>query len=317
MRTYIQTVLGPVAPAALGITDGHNHVWITRQNVRADDAPILDQQEDILAELVAYRQAGGRAQIDCQPVYAGRDGNMLRWLSERSGVHIVANTGFHLPQYYPEGAPIWTMTTDQAADFFLAEIREGLIETRETDFPVLPGFIKIAVPKSLVSSPKHLIEAVVQVSLITGYLIEMHTEKGQDIEAITAFITELGLPPDRLVICHMDKRPDFNLHRSLAERGFLLEYDTFFRSKYGPEANLWPLIEEMVDAGLAEKVVLATDLADNSLWAFGGGPGISGFVRVIKQRLEEMTIEPSKIALMLGGNIGRQMAIDHKELMKL
>ena len=316
MEARVQTVLGPVAPQDLGITDGHNHVWITKQSVQAENAPVLDRQEEILAELVAFRQVGGGAQIDCQPVYAGRDGNKLRWLAEHSGVQIVANTGFHLRQYYPKDAPIWKMDTDQAAAFFLAEIQEGLIETRESDTLVYPGFIKIAVQESLAASPKHLIEAVVQVSLETGYLIEMHTEKGQDIEAIATFITTLGLSPDRLVICHIDKRPDLGLHQSLAEEGFLLEYDTFFRPKYDPETNLWPLIEGMVSVGLADNIVLATDLADNSFWAYSGGPGISGFVRVIKQRLEEMTTKPSKIAQMLGGNISRQMAIEHKEIMK-
>jgi phosphotriesterase-related protein len=305
----IQTVTGTIPPNDLGLTDGHNHLWISRQVVPASDAPVLDQPEDIQEELIAYRKAGGISQIDCQPIFAGRNGNRLRWLSEKSGVNVVTNTGFHRRIYYPEGAPIWQMDCAQAAAFFIDEIQNGLLESR--DYPeeiVKPGFIKIAVEKSLAESPKHLVEAAVQASLETGYLIEMHTERGQDIEVIITFITGLGLPPDRLVICHIDKRPDFALHQDLAGEGFALEYDTFFREKYLPEEKLWPLIEAMVDAGLAHNLVLATDLADASLWAFGGGVGICSFPNIIKARLVETGYEDGNIQAMMGGNIGRLLA---------
>lgn len=315
MEGQIITVLGPVAPSALGTTDGHNHMWITAQPVPAADAPVLDRPEEILAELHEYRQAGGGSQVDCQPVYAGRDGSRLRWLAEESGVWIVANTGFHLQQYYPGEAPIWSMDVEQACELFLGEIMQGLIETREAGSPVNPGFIKIAVRESLAASPRHLIEAAVQASLESGYLIEMHTERGQDIEAFVDFITGLGLSPDRLVICHIDKRPDLGLHQSLAAEGFLLEYDTFFRPKYKPEEHVWPLVEAMVKAGYERSLVLATDLADGSLWRrIGGGPGIVGFITEIKMRLKAMALEDKNIHLLTGGNIARGLTVQAKEI---
>ncbi|MBN2044603.1 MAG: hypothetical protein JW757_06260 [Anaerolineales bacterium] len=310
----IQTVTGQIDPDDLGLTDGHNHLWITKQAVPAPDAPVLDQTEEILAELHIYRQAGGCSQIDCQPVYAGRDGNKLHWLSENSGVNVVANTGFHLRRYYPAEAPIWQMSGEQAVDFLIDEIKNGLQETRgNVDGVVFPGFIKIAVEKTLAESPQHLIEAAVQASLETGCLIEMHTERGQDVEAITAFITDRGLSPDRLLLCHLDKRPDLALHQALAKEGFGLEYDTFFREKYQPEKNLWLLIEAMVEAGLAENLVLATDLADASLWAFSGGIGIASFPKMIKTRLEMAGYEQEDIQAIMGGNIARRLAIEDKE----
>ena len=290
-------------------------MWITAQTVPAADAPVLDQPEEILAELHEYRQAGGSSQLDCQPVYAGRDGNRLRWLSEESGVWIIANTGFHLQPYYPEDAPVWSLTGEQAYDLFLGEIRQGLIETREAGSPVYPGFIKIAVRERLAASPRHLIEAAVQASLESGYLIEMHTERGRDVEEFAGLITGLGLSPDRLVICHIDKRPDLALHQSLAAEGFLLEYDTFFRSKYKPEEHVWPLVEAMVTAGYERSLVLATDLADGSLWRrIGGGPGIAGFISEIKMRLKAMAFDDKSIYQLTGGNIARGLAVQAKEM---
>lgn len=313
MEKHIITVLGPVSPEEMGITDAHSHVWIAAQENQVETAPVLNQERQILAELRAFHAAGGGGQIDCQPGLAGRDGSKLRSLSQASGVKIVANTGFHLEQYYPADAAIWQMDTDQAAAYFLSEIKAGLIETRDAEQLVFPGFIKIAARETLLDSPVGLITAAAIVSLETGYTIEMHTERGQAVEDLVDLFSRLGLAPERLVICHIDKRPDLGLHKELAQAGYLLEYDTFFRPKYNPEENVWPLVLAMVEAGLSASVALATDLADASLWArIGGGPGIVSFITTIYQRLEKMTDNGSIVASLMGGNIARRLAIINK-----
>ena len=107
----------------------------------------------------------------------------------------------------------------------------------------------------------------------------------------------------------MDKAPDFGLHRALAQAGVLLEYDTFYRPKYSPERGVWPLIEQMVAAGYAGSVALATDMAEASLWrCFGGGPGLAGLLTLIRPRLENMGLSPSAIQKLFGGNIARRLA---------
>jgi phosphotriesterase-related protein len=111
-----------------------------------------------------------------------------------------------------------------------------------------------------------------------------------------------------MILCHMDKRPDFGLQRELAQAGVLLEYDTFYRPKYDPEANLWPLIERMAAAGLDGAVALATDMADPALWAFGGGPGPASLPGSIRARLQAMGLSPTPIERMLGYNITARLA---------
>lgn len=314
MDKQIITVLGAVAPNQMGITDAHSHIWISPVESLVEDAPVLNQQEAIIAELKNYRQAGGGGQIDCQPYGCGRDGRKLRLLAEQSGVKIVACTGFHLQQYYPLEVNIWQMSSDQAADFFLSEIREGLTETREKGPLIYPGFIKIAVRESVQDSPLHLVEAAVQASLESGMAIEMHTEQGQTVEDFISLFSKLGLSPDRLIICHIDKRPDHGLHLELAQDGYMLEYDTFFRPKYHPKDNLWPLIDTLVTAGFSNALALATDLADGSLWSkIGGGPGITAFVTKVVQRLETMAYSKQTIQAMNGGNIAARLAISNQE----
>jgi len=314
MNKQLISVLGPIAPDDMGITDAHNHLWISAQAGQIEGAPVLDQEQDILTELQSFRNAGGGSQIDCQPGGCGRDGNSLRTLAEKSGIHIVACTGFHLKRYYPAGYKIWSMDAAEATSHFMAEIEKGLEETRESEKVVYPGFIKLAVKDTVAESPIELIEAAARVSIESGYALEMHTERGSSVEEFVNLFLELGVQPDRLVICHIDKRPDFGLHRELAQAGFLLEYDTFFRPKYRPEENLWPLIQNMVEAELGHMVAVASDLADFSLWkSMGNGPGLEALITIIKKRLEEEGYDDFTVSGLIGKNIVRRLAVTTKE----
>jgi len=304
----VNTVLGPAAPQELGLIDAHNHIWISSQEVPAKNAPVLNQESFINTELIAYRQAGGGSQMDCQPGGAGRDGNKLRSLSKSSGVNIIACTGFHLREYYPEGFKIWDLNAEKSADYFLDEISLGLEETRDKPNLVLPGFIKIAVRNTLEASPLELMEGAAAASLKSGLLIEMHTEKGADVERFVQFFITLNLPLQKLVICHVDKRPDLGLHTELAQAGCLLEYDTFFRPKYNPDKHLWPLLEDMVSSGYSESIACATDLADSTLWKHQcGGPGLVGFLEIIKKSLELIYSDSKVVTSLLGGNIASRL----------
>jgi hypothetical protein len=77
----------------------------------------------------------------------------------------------------------------------------------------------------------------------------MHTEKGTAVEDRSCnFSSTRASHPQRLVFCHVDKRPDFAFHQAIAQSGAMLEYDTFFRPKYQPEQTVWPLLEKMIGA---------------------------------------------------------------------
>jgi len=313
MNNRIITVLGDALPDEMGVTDAHNHIWISPVNSGFEGAPVLNDQNAILDELIDFSKNGGGGQIDCQPYGCGRDAGKLKALSLHSGVKIVAATGFHLKQYYPSDCALWNMSSDEAYKFFLSEINQGCAETLEQDSIVQPGFIKIAVGENFQTSPLHLVEAAVHASRESGLAILMHTEKGQSVEEFVNLISKRGLTPNRLVICHIDKRPDCGLHKELAQSGFLLEYDTFFRQKYEPEKNLWPLIKVMVNSGLSDAIAFATDMADGSMWAhLGGGPGLSAFMKQIIKRLEEMEFSDKIITALTGDNINARLAVPIK-----
>jgi predicted metal-dependent phosphotriesterase family hydrolase len=305
----VVTVQGPVPYEHLGITDAHNHVWIDAIPGADPGAPVLNQFDLILKELAAYRDKGGKTLMDCQPGGCGRDGNQLLALSKASRVDLVACTGFHRKKYYPQDHWLWRAAPEKICDFLCSELGKGLLETLETPIPVRAGFIKIALESSWINCLQAGLEGAAWAAVKSRALLEIHTEKGALAEKACIYFIDQGLLPQQLVLCHMDKRPDIVLHKELARLGVLLEYDTFFRPKYHPSANLWPLIEQMTNAAFSDRIALATDMAEPGLYQFiGGGAGLASLPGEIQNQLMQKGIPETALKQMLGGNIARRLA---------
>lgn len=303
------TVQDPLPYECLGITDAHNHLWIEPVPGVDPSGPVLNQFNPILKELDEYREKGGKTILDCQPGECGRDGNRLSTLSIASGVNIIACTGFHRKKYYPQNHWLWEAGAKKIHDYLSSELEQGLFETLKTTSPVKAGFIKIAIESTWADCPHAALEGAASAAFTSKALMEIHTEKGALAEKVCVFFTDLGLLPNQLVLCHMDKRPDISLHKELASQGILLEYDTFYRPKYNPSANLWPLIEQMVGGGFSDRIALATDMAEAELYHnLGGGAGLASLPGKIRDQLNEKGFPESAQQQMLGGNIARRLA---------
>jgi phosphotriesterase-related protein len=308
-QSKVMTVRGWVDPIELGITDAHNHIWIEPVPGVPAGLPRLDDQTAILEELLDYRQAGGGSIVDCQPGGCGRNGHKLLELSKASGVHVIASTGFHRRRYYPPDYWLFQASAVQACDLFVTAIENSLVEASEAAENMRAGLIKIACEAQLEDTPPALLDAAAEASRLTGATIAIHTEKGSQAERILEYFQKRGVDPQRLVICHIDKRPDPGLHKELAQAGALLEYDTFFRPKYEPEKNVWPMLEKLIHNGLATSIALATDMAEAELWSrLGKGPGLTGFVTQIRSRLVRLGLPEQTIHRLTGGNIADRLA---------
>jgi len=305
----VMTVRGLLPFEKLGITDAHNHVWIEPVPGADPNAPILDQFDLILQELIEYREYGGATLLDCQPGGCGRNGNKLLALSMESGINLIASTGFHRKKYYPENYWLWVASPQKVSDYLCSELEIGLDETLETPSPVRAGFIKIALEAIWKNCPQAALEGAASAALTTKALLLIHTEQGALAEKASLYFSDLGVSPHQLVFCHMDKRPDPSLHKELAKLGVLLEYDVFYRPKYNPVATVWPLIEHMVNAGFSDSLAFATDMAEADLYHFiGGGPGLKSLPGEIQETLSEKGYPETARKQMLGGNITRRLA---------
>lgn len=305
----IRTVLGEIPSQQLGVLDAHNHAWIEPVPGAHPTAPVLNDFDAIQEELCRFRAAGGSGLLDCQPPGCGRNARRLAQLSAASGVHIITCTGFHRARYYQPDYPLFSMSSTEIAGLFLRELTVSVSETEHMASPIRAGFIKVALEQRWNECALNAIEAAAAVARETRDSIEIHTEKGALAEKAVLYFEAQGVKPQQLVLCHMDKRADSSLHAQLAKHGVLLEYDTFYRPRYNPEANLWPLIVKMVDLGLSEHVALATDMATTGLYqAPGNGPGLASLPGQIRSRLQNLGSPQTSIRQMLGANIASRLA---------
>jgi phosphotriesterase-related protein len=300
------TVQEILPPEQAGLIDAHNHLWI-KPPPGVQDVPALDNPSVIKQELTSYRIAGGRTILDCQPYGCGRDGKQLHQLSDRTGVNIIACTGYHLEKYYPDDFWLFKASAAEANNLFTSELQEGI---KEAPF-VRAGFIKVSFEDTVENSPARLLEAATQTVKKVGCAIAAHTQAGKDAEKIIRKLITLGVKPNKIILFHIDKRPDLGLHQALAQEGVLLEYDSFFRPKYHPEENVWPLLEKMINAGYQNRIALGLDFADPAQWeSYGGGPGLAALPNILLPRLIELGLPSDTISLITGNNIAERLAIN-------
>lgn len=298
------TVRGVPSSLKSGIVDAHNHLWIAPRDGAAGPVPQVDDHDLLVSNLVSFKEIGGSAILDAQPgAGCGRDGRRLESLSAATGVAVFACTGFHRKQYYPGNEPLFTKAADEVFDHFMLELNSGLEECRNAPSPVRAGYIKIAAADSLDKTPTHLFEAAATAAAHTGALLAVHTERGAAAEEILAALLKLKVHPEKLMLCHMDKRPDAGLHLELASSGVLLEYDTFHTPKYTPDENVWPLLHRMLAENYAGSLAIGTDMAYTSAWMSSGGNSLAERHTAIRARLQQVGCNPETIGRLQGSNI--------------
>jgi phosphotriesterase-related protein len=302
VQRSIVTVGGPRPLTCEGIVDAHDHLWIDAVAGAAAGAPVLDGFARIAGDLKDFRAAGGAAVVDCQPPGCGRNLERLLMLSRATGVDVVAATGFHLERYYAPGAWPWSADGAAASEAFVRELSHGVAIA---DGRVRAGVVKVAYAgEDADARALGLLEAACGAAAAADAAIVVHTERGRGVEALADLLAAHGVPPGRVMLSHLDKRPDHGLHRELAQAGFLLGYDTFLRPRYAPDDGVWPLLETMIDGGHAARIACGLDLADVAMWGFrSGAPGLLGLARVVAPRLRALGAAEAVVRALLGANV--------------
>jgi phosphotriesterase-related protein len=109
------------------------------------------------------------------------------------------------------------------------------------------------------------------------------------------------VPSERVVLAHLDRNPDPELHAEIAARGAFLEYDTLGRIKYRPDSDLLDLIEAVAAAGHLGQLLLGLDLGRRDYFrAWDGGPGMrylmATFVPRLRRRIGDAAVEAILVA---------------------
>jgi phosphotriesterase-related protein len=259
----VETVLGPLDVSKLGFTLSHEHVCFFPHDLFRDRTVAAAK---MVAKLKEAKAAGVDTIIDLTTADAWRDVRFGEEVSRRSGMQIVAATGF---RFAPEAYN--AQTVEQIAELFIREIEQGIEDTG-----IKAGVIKVAaVAAAPTPAEEKGFKAAARASKATGVPIETHTDarrRGGETQA--AILEAEGVSPARVSLGHSDDTDDVNYLIGLAKRGYTIGIDHVFYGAIKPAEGQpdyvrsvlqvsWQkragYVKQLIEAGCGDKIFLSND----------------------------------------------------------
>jgi predicted metal-dependent phosphotriesterase family hydrolase len=309
---HVMTVQGPVDPSTLGFILPHEHTQCALWHIqdRWDYWELTRDEPVILAELAAYREAGGTALADLTLPGFGRDPRWLQRISERSGIRIVMGGGWYRTAYYPPETLIDKRSVDSLAEELVHDATVGVGETG-----IRIGILgEIGTDKPWVSpSEERVFRAVARCARRTGLAISTHAILSDVGAAQLTILEDEGVDPGRVVIGHADSYPILDHYLSLISRGASIEFDFLGMSftpqeQYG-EGRVIDLLLELVHRGHADRVLLSHDVCHNSQLRHYQGNGYTYLSSTFLPRLRERGLGDAEIDQITKVNPRRLLTI--------
>jgi predicted metal-dependent phosphotriesterase family hydrolase len=224
--SQINTVQGAIKGSELGITLTHEHIMSNfgkeiGEASRYDSIKLYNQVIPYLKQLKSF---GVHSIFDCTTEYFGRRVDLLKTISDSSGVQIITNTGFYgaaNDRYIPSFA--YEASAESIAEIWIDEFKNGIKGTS-----IKPGFIKLAFDDDMPPSniDKKLFEAGLITHLSTGLTLAVHT--GKNMEAVklqTQLLSEYNIHPSAWIWTHASKVENDDILMEYAAKGAWISLD--------------------------------------------------------------------------------------------
>ncbi|RXM37253.1 Phosphotriesterase-related protein [Acipenser ruthenus] len=298
----VQTVLGLVDPNQLGRTLTHEHLTMTfefcfcppppgqesladaqiemqnmfwlQQNPYSSKENLLLNQETVAVkeELLQFKRAGGGTIVENTTTGINRDMKTLKWLSQETGVHVVAGAGYYV--FDTHSSETRSMPVEKVCEIEHGadgtDIKCGVIGEIGTSWPIT-------------ESEKRVLQATAHAQAQLGCPVIIHP--GRNTEApfqVIRILQEAGGDISKTVMSHLD-RTIFESEKLLefAKLGSYLEYDLFgtemLNYPFNPDVDM-PSDNErikrlrlLIGEGFEDRIVIAHDIhTKNRLTKFGG-----------------------------------------------
>jgi len=339
MKGQVMSVLGPLAPDAIGITMMHEHLlsdlqgafvepqnhvperneahqpielsnlsWVLRNWANNRDNLVLSDVDLAVEEVNLFKQFGGGTLVDATSKGLGRKPKELRTISKRTGINVVMGCSYYHARFHPTNMN--ELTQDQIAAEIIRDITEGVDDTGiragiigevGCSWPLHPNEIKV-------------LRASTTAQLETGAPISIHP--GLHVDSpfrILDVLSAAGANIERVIMGHIE-RTNFENRQDLlrlANTGCYLEYDWFGvvlpTFPYGPVGvpSDGARIQEigfLVSEGFRKKVLVSQDICLKTRLTAYGGPGYAHITRYVQEWMREMNFDAEVIDDLLINN---------------
>jgi phosphotriesterase-related protein len=247
------TTLGLKSQADLGLILPHEHVFV---DLRTPDQPGQGRAEAakvvalMAPQIVQAQAAGVTAIVECSPVGVGRRADILKAVSEATGLPLVVPTGIYREPWIPRWAQ--EAGEDELRAWMVAELSGDIEGTG-----VQAGFIKLSAgDDGLTACETKILRAAVRAAASVGAAIASHTVRGSVVRDQLDIIERCGYTAERFVWVHASAEPDIALNLEIARRGAWIEYDWIGGE---PESVSLGRVLSMLDVGLVGRILLSQD----------------------------------------------------------
>jgi phosphotriesterase-related protein len=308
----IQTVTGKIDPQP-------GEIWLTHEHILVDfiGADSIDTKkwnhDSVIRMMTPYleelKQHEVKYFVETTPAYLGRDVALLKKIAEKTGLHIITNTGFYGAQknkFVPAFA--FDKTPEELAEIWTKEFENGIDVSG-----IKPGLMKISVDAADTLHPMHekLVKAAALTHLKTGLTIASHTGEAKGLWPQLKILKETSVSPIAFIWVHAQNENDNNNYVRAAREGCWISLD-------GLGWELDKHVEKLVFAkekGILNKILISHDAGwyDPQKQTQSIQPYTNIFAKLIPAlQLKGFTKED--INLLLSGNPAKAFAIQIRKL---
>jgi predicted metal-dependent phosphotriesterase family hydrolase len=318
----IQTVLGPIKEEDLGVCLPHEHIWCDQNYGPRFDVMgstrnpsgfmKLDNFDLVASELRAFKDAGGGALVEVTCNGWGRDLDMLARLSEAAEVHIISTSGFYIEPHIPYFVDDYSV--ERLADYITTEVQQGVGDSQRRC-----GVFKSAIHRARVEAVElKVLQAVAIAQKRTGAAITTHTTGGRRMEVPGGtvgvhqlqILKEAGVDPTRLIVGHVDERPDIDVLTTLADEGCFIQFDVIGKEHYLLDETRAELVHALIQRGYVDHLMISHDRNRDYEMKYGGSTGYCHIFETFLPRLRKLGVTEDQIHTIMVTNPARALSIN-------
>ena len=344
MAGQVQTVLGSIAPEAMGVTLPHEHLlidfkvmfvepatasdkgrawepvglanlgWVRRHfNSNLDNLRLTD--ETLAAdEIRLFKHAGGSTVVDPTPRTLARDPLALARIARATGLNVVMGSGYYVHASHPPDMD--GKSVDDLAREMIADVTTGVGDTG-----VRAGLLgEIGTTYPWTENERKVLRAAIAAQRETGAPLMIHPGRHPRMPMeLAEFVQKEGGDVRRTIMCHIDRTiADVAAVRDLAQTGIWLEYDLFGMEgayyPYNPSFDMpndggrMAHVLALMEAGHADRLLLSHDIAYKTSLVAYGGYGYHHLLVNVVPRLRAKGVDDAGIERLLVDNPRRAFA---------
>ena len=122
-----------------------------------------------------------------------------------------------------------------------------------------------------------------------------------------AFLKAEGVNPKRLIVGHVDERPDIDVLSALADEGCFIQFDVIGKENWLLDQTRAELVHALIERGYLTHLLLSQDRNRHHEMRYSGNTGYCHIFETFLPRLQRLGVTDEQIEMMMVHNPARAL----------